>query len=224
LNFLSHYYHESPSNDPYFVAGVILPDILSNYSHRSGEVVKLFVHKLQDPDSPEQESLQRGVKRHYEIDGYFHESRFFEENTAAISSLIKTRDFSCFEKRLYAVSHVMLEIMLDRKILIEDRAACENMYSMLEKVNSEEITNLIKQNTVASKPEEVREHFDRFRSLKFIYDYTFDLRLVELMNGLNKRLGNKAFSENDRELFKLTIHDIENTLFPQNFPKFPTDS
>ena len=208
MNFLSHYYHESPSNDPYFVAGVILPDILSNYSHRSGEVVKLFVHKLQDPDSPEQESLQRGVKRHYEIDGYFHESRFFEENTSAISSLIKTRDFSCFEKRLYAVSHVMLEIMLDRKILIEDRAACENMYSMLEKVNSEE----------------VREHFDRFRSLKFIYDYTFDLRLVELMNGLNKRLGNKAFSENDRELFKLTIHDIENTLFPQNFPKFPTDS
>ena len=224
MNFLSHFYHEVPCSDPYFVAGVILPDILSNYSHRSGEVVKLFVHKLQIPDSPEQESLQKGVKRHYEIDGYFHESLFFEENTKAISSLIKTRDFGCFEKRLYAVSHVMLEIMLDRKILTEDRAACENMYDMLEKVNSEEITRLIKLNTEATKPEEVTEHFERFRSLKFIYDYTFGLRLVELMSGLNKRLGNQAFSENDRELFKLTIHDIENTLFNQKFPKFPTDS
>jgi len=224
LNFLSHYYHETPCDDPYFVAGVILPDILSNYSHRSGEVVKLFVHKLQIPDSKQQESLQNGVKRHYEIDGYFHESQFFEQNTKSISSLIKTRDFDCFEKRLYAVSHVMLEIMLDRKILTEDIGACENMYFMLEKVNSEEVTRLIKLNSAASKPEEVREHFDRFRSLKFIYDYTFDLRLVELMNSINKRLGNKAFSEKDRELFKLTIHDIENTLFPQKFPKFPTDS
>ncbi len=118
----------------------------------------------------------------------------------------------------------MLEIMLDRKILMEDRAACESMYSILEKVNSEEITSLIDQNTTATKPQEVTEHFDRFRSLKFVYDYTFDLRLVELMNSINKRLGNKAFSENDRELFKLTIHDIENTLFPQKFPKFPSDS
>lgn len=187
-------------------------------------MVKLFVHKLQIPDSKEQESLQKGVKRHYEIDGYFHASQFFEENTKTISSLIKTRDYSCFDKRLYAVSHVMLEIMLDRKILIEDRASCEKMYTLLDMVDSNEITKLIELNSEASKPADVREHFNRFRSLKFIYDYTFDERLVQLMSDLNKRLGNQPFDQKDRELFKLTIHDIENTLFLQKFPKFPTDS
>ena len=223
MNFLSHFYHELPCSDPYFAAGVVLPDILSNYSHRTGEVVKLHENKFVEPDSEAQTSLLKGVKRHYTIDGYFHESEFFARNTEAISHHFKKRDYACFEKRLYAVSHVMLEIMLDRKILMEERSACVKMYTLLDWVDKKEVSKLVALNSPASEPDAVAEHFDGFRVRKFVYDYAEEDRLTELMNSINKRLGNKAFSMQDRELFKLTIHDIENTLFPQKFPKFPTD-
>jgi hypothetical protein len=36
MNFISHYYHELPVADDYFIAGVVLPDILSNFSKRHG--------------------------------------------------------------------------------------------------------------------------------------------------------------------------------------------
>ncbi len=224
MNFLSHFYHELPVNNPYFVAGVILPDILSNYSYRNGEVVKLHVNKLIAPDSNAQAALQRGIKKHYEVDAFFHESTFFQNNTSSITKVLSGLDFACFEKRMYAVSHVLLEIMLDRKILLEDIGSCDIFYAMLEDVNPDEIEILIRNNTSASDASSVATHFKAFRESKFVYDYTNDVRLEQIMNSISKRLGNKPFNENDKELFKIAIDDIQNTLFSQKFPIFRADS
>lgn len=224
MNYLSHFYHELPVNDPYFVAGVILPDILSNYSYRNAEVVKLHVNKLIAPDSNAQAALQRGVKKHYEVDAFFHESTFFHNNTSAITKVLSGLDFACFEKRMYAISHVLLEIMLDRKILLEDKGSCDIFYALLQDVNPNEIEILMSKNSNASNPALVASHFKGFREAQFIYDYTNDMRLEQIMNSINKRLGNKPFNENDKELLKIAIHDIQNALFNQKFPIFQADS
>ncbi|MFI5170783.1 MAG: hypothetical protein ACHQFW_00245 [Chitinophagales bacterium] len=224
MNFLSHFYNETPCEDPYFAAGVILPDILSNYSGRSGELVKLHPNKLADSRLPQINSLINGVKRHYAVDEYFHGSQFFQKNTAEISLEIKKRDFKCFDKRLYAVSHVFLELMLDRKLLIQEKWSCDLMYFLLDKVDLSFINQFIRDNTGASDPSKPAQFFNRFRTIKFVYDYTDDSRLGELINSINQRLGNPPFQNEDKSQFTLTIHDIENIILPQKFPKFPTDS
>lgn len=224
MNFLSHFYHELPCNDPYFAAGVILPDILSNHSYRTGEVIKLFPEKIEDSDLVEISSLIKGVKKHYQVDAYFHESEYFKKNTDSITAVLKKNNINSFEKRLYAISHVLLEIMLDRKILIEDRGCCDLLYSLLEEVDTDYIATLMKTNTKASDPASVAKHFAGFRAARFLYEYTSDERLADLINNLSHRLGNKHFSPTDRDQFKFAIYDIENAILKQKFPKFPVDS
>jgi hypothetical protein len=224
LNFLSHFYHEHPVSDPYFAAGIILPDILSNYSHRAGIVVKLHPQKLKFADQSQLNALTAGVIQHHRVDGFFHESTFFEENTAAITARLLLDDFSCFNKRLYAISHVLLELLLDRKILIENRDYCDEMYAMLESVEPVAISALVALNTENGQASGVGNHFKVFTEHKFVYDYMEDARLVGIMNGINTRLGNPAMSTTDKHHFKNAIHDLEKTILSQKFPKFPTDS
>jgi hypothetical protein len=106
MNFLSHFYHELPCDDAYFTAGLVLPDILSNYSFRSGEVVKVHVAKLPVDRSGSVASLIDGIKQHYSVDGLFHSSGFFDTNVAMIRQLILGAGISSVERRLYAFAHV----------------------------------------------------------------------------------------------------------------------
>ena len=224
MNFLSHFYHEYPIADAYFAAGVILPDILSNYSLRSGVVVKLHPQKMKLTDQQQLNALTAGVRRHHLVDGYFHESLFFATNTAAITERLLAENFSCFNKRLYAISHVLLELLLDRKILTENRDYCDEMYAMLESVEHSAISALVALNTTNGQASGVGQHFKVFTEHKFVYDYIEDARLIGIMNGINTRLGNPAMTATDKHQFKNAIHDLEKTILNQKFPKFPTDS
>lgn len=224
MNFLSHFYHDFPISDPYFAAGVILPDILSNYTYRTGEVVKLHPQKLVYTDIPELAALTNGVKQHYFVDGHFHESAFFEENTALITERIKQGEFDCFNKRLYAISHVMLEIVLDRVLLSQYPDICENLYDMINRVETQYVSRLVEINTAASDPNSIGTHFRVFRERRFLFDYAYDERFTGIINGINIRLGNPPMTENEQNRFKNVIHDIEKTIHSQKFPKFRTDS
>jgi hypothetical protein len=224
LNFLSHFYHEHPVTDAYFAAGVILPDILSNYSYRSGVVVKLHPHKLKVATAPELISISEGIKKHHIVDGYFHESAFFADGTAAISERLLADNFTCFQKRLYAISHVLLELLLDRKILMENIGICDTMYQVLDSVENSAISALVEYNTANNQSAGVAKHFKTFIDHKFVYDYLEDARLVGIMSGINTRLGNTPMTTTDKHNFKNAIHDLEKTILSQKFPKFPLDS
>ncbi len=223
MNFLSHFYHEIPVNDPYFTVGLILPDILSNYSFRNRETVKLHAAKIADSDDEEILSLSRGVRRHYEVDGFFHESEFFDRNVEAIKQMILPLHLPPFEHRLYAFAHVALEIILDRTILLQQPQVCDQMYALLAEAEPKMITEFISINTAASSPAGVAEHLQKFIEHKFLYDYLDDDRLLELLGRINSRLGNPMFTASDKRLIQPVIHDIEKTLLAQKFPKFRTD-
>lgn len=224
MNFLSHFYHEHPVTDAYFAAGVILPDILSNFSHRSGIVVKLHPQKLKIATEPELISLSYGIKKHHIVDGYFHESAYFADGTAAISERLLADNFTCFPKRLYAISHVLLELLLDRKILIENIGICDTMYQLLDSVENIAIVDFVDHNTANNQSVGIAKHFKTFIEHKFVYDYLEDARLVGIMSGINSRLGNPPMTVNDKHNFKNAIHDLEKTILSQKFPKFPLDS
>lgn len=224
MNFLSHYYHEWPCDDPYFAAGLVLPDILSNFSYRNGRVVKLHPWRMAEPGNAVQASLTAGVKQHYAVDEAFHPSSFFEENTGMIKQMMAEYPFECFPRRRYAVEHVLLEIVLDRAILRQAEEVCHSLYSMLDRVLLEPMAELMAANTDETDPAAVARHFDRFRMERFIYDYTDDHRLVGLLGHINSRLGNPAMTAGDKEHLKALIYATENALLQQKFPKFRTES
>lgn len=224
MNFLSHYYHELPCDDPYFTAGLMLPDILSNYSHRAGKAIKLHPWRLAEPDSEKMKRLTEGVKQHYAVDAAFHPSDFFVQNTHFIRGLMADYPFTCFPRRGYAIEHILLEIILDRRLLNADNRVCDNMYAVLDRVEEHIVADLMELNGHNGHSAGAAQHFSRFRRQKFVYDYTFDERLVELIGHINLRLGNPPLTDIDRKHLLSLIYAIENALSHQKFPKFRTDS
>lgn len=223
MNFLSHFYNEQPCSEPYIIAGVILPDILSNYSYRSGEVIKLHAGKLVETQDSNFAELSAGVQKHYAADDAFHESDFFHSNVDMIRDIVHRHGLKHVEKRLYALAHVMLEIMLDRKLLVENSHTCDELYRLINEVDLARLEGFMALNHHAAHAAGVARHFGGFREVKFIYDYTDDGRLMELLGRINQRLGNNLFTPEDKTSFKAVIHDIEKALLSQKFPKFRTD-
>ncbi len=224
MNFLSHYRHELPCEDPYFAAGLMLPDILSNYSHRAKKAIKLHPWRLAEPDSEAGRRLAKGVRQHYAVDEAFHPSDFFVQNTHFIRGLMADYPFDCFPRRAYAIEHILLEIILDRTILRSDPDICDQLYDLLDTVEEAEIAGLLEVNGHNGHSKGAASHFDRFRMQRFIYDYTIDYRLVELVGQINRRLGNPPLTDKDRRHLKELIYAIENSLHHQKFPNFRTDS
>lgn len=223
MNFLSHFYHEYPVHEPYYAAGVILPDILSNYSSRNKEIVKIHADKIQIADNSAFILLRAGVKNHYAIDKAFHESDFFFKHTKHISNKIRSKEFSCFEKRLYAFSHVFLEMMLDRIILLQKREVCDTFYHLLNLTDSHKIGAFVSENTGTLHSEKIAEHLKGFCRARFLYDYLYDDVFIQIAESINRRLGNKPFSPSDSTYFKHLIYDLQEELLSENFPKFSTD-
>lgn len=223
MNFLSHFYHEAPVHDPGFATGIILPDILSNYSFRARETVKVHPAKIRDYENEQLYALSDGVRRHYEVDGLFHGSAYFEKNVEAIKQYLLPLGIPPFEHRLYAFAHVALEIILDRCLLLQDRSICDRFYAILAMTDFQVITQFIADNTQASNPSAVTLHLQKFIEHKFLYDYLDNDRLLDLLSRINARLGNPMFTHSEKLLIQPVIHDIEKTLLAQKFPKFSTD-
>lgn len=224
MNFLSHYYHETPVSDPYFVAGVIMPDLLSNYSKRFGRKVRLNPAKLMDGKSEYAASLSAGIRQHYFVDAFFHDSPYFDEMTSLIEQKIKAVDFQCFERRLFAFSHVFLELMMDRAILVQDQQICHDLYDCLAQVHLPELESFFRDQQLHEDAAGLASHLDVFTGKRFLYHYADDQRLLMILDALNSSFGNPAFSAGDKYQLTHIIHDLETTLTNENFPKFPADS
>jgi hypothetical protein len=224
MNFLSHYYHEAPVSDPYFVAGVIMPDLLSNYSKRYGRKIRLNPAKLIDANSNAAASLSAGIRQHYFVDGFFHDSPYFEEMTGLIEVKIKALDFQCFDRRLFAFSHVFLELMMDRALLVQDIQICHDMYNLLADVHLQELETFFMDQQIQEDASAIAAHLQVFTDKRFIYHYADDTRLLMILDALNSSFGNPAFTAVDKTQLTHIIHDLETTLTNENFPKFPADS
>jgi hypothetical protein len=224
MNFLSHFYHELPTNDPYLVAGVIMPDILSNYTKRYGERVRLHPAKLKESEQPELASLYKGVQQHYFVDKHFHDSAYFDESTDWIERRALELDFKCFDRRLFAFSHIFLELMMDRVILLSEPKVCDAMYQLLEQAEIGVVSDFFKWQNVTSSPDKVSEHLHTFVQRKFVYHYADDQRLIMILDSMNTGFGNPPCNENDKTHLTTLIHDTEATLLLKKFPTFHGES
>lgn len=220
MNFLSHYFHELPCDNSYFICGVILPDILSNFSKRIGHKIRVNPNKILTVENDEIMSIGKGIKQHYFVDKFFHESDYFKTNTAIIDEKIQQLDFDAIERRRFAFSHVLLEMMMDRCLLIQDNSIADSLYRQLDKINPEVLQEFLNTNSNYPHHEATIHHFDQFRNLKFIYHYADIPRFTGIMDSLNQSIGNPPFNNKDKDQLKILIHQMESVLLIATFPNF----
>ncbi|MFK7970650.1 MAG: hypothetical protein AB8F95_09790 [Bacteroidia bacterium] len=143
MNFLAHYYLDNQSKDSLFVIGLVTPDLVSLYSRdvrfRERDINLALQGKTL---SVEQYSLLKGVKRHFEADGIFHDSPFFKKESSRIARNLRETFPQYDVARSFFVGHVLFELCIDRILMKLHPGLVDRFYEHFRHYNLEALTGL----------------------------------------------------------------------------------
>lgn len=185
MNFLSHYYLDRHIGNDYFVVGVCTPDLLSIFN-REVRIKSKKMHHFRG--TTEFDFFQTGVERHFEADKIFHSSLFFQEECRYIS-LNLHEIFGAKEiKRSFFVSHILLELMLDKVLIKRDSQLVDGFYYHFKQVALHQIVEMTEK--MAERELAAYSAFlQRFLQHQYLYHYSEYAYIVFVLRRLLRRVG-----------------------------------
>jgi hypothetical protein len=183
MNFLSHYYLHYDLNDPFFTVGLTAPDLISLMGNHS-RVTEKFILNYPDPD-PKALSFLAGMLIHIEIDQFFHRSDFFKKYTDVYQDEYQ---LFCGEILPHHLSHILLEIMIDRILLLNDHSLADGFYHLFRHFQFEDLIPIFSH----------LNHFDdkrfiiftgKVRNSTFIKDYSDYHKIREILLRISRSTG-----------------------------------
>lgn len=209
LNYLSHYFCEYPDQRPYFVLGLILPDLVRELEPRK---IRFVPEELQTALDQRGHDLNEGIIRHLQVDEMFHQSNFFHEKVAQIKDWLLRYEYETIPSRIPVFAHVLLELMIDRVLILRDPRPMEDFYTLLEQVEEEALAHYFEQNGLVQQPSAVYRRVRYFCKDRFLYRYTDNAMMLYALNVLNQKVGQPVISEQDEALLLDTIERTESML------------
>lgn len=199
MNFLSHYtvHHNS---EPVFNFGLLFPDFLGIISR--GYKLKQFKKDFGSKNT----HFLNGIAHHELADALWHESIFFREKCAGIKKILN--DFGFVDKpfRPFFMSHVMLEILLDRTIVLKEERLTDDMYTSLEAVEKELIENI---NEIHPATREFGRFFANFRSNRYVFSYGSNEMFIYALNRLFSRVNHPQLIFEDDSQRDNFVHKLD---------------
>ncbi|MGB0430683.1 MAG: hypothetical protein ACPGLV_09435, partial [Bacteroidia bacterium] len=157
MNFISHFYcHRATS--PIHNFGLHFPDFIGIVDRN----LKLNTY-LGGYDLKNQQFLL-GIKNHLKADEIWHNHTFFKAKTRLIKEVLKQYGISDKPYRPFFMTHVMLEILLDRAIIRYEKQVAEDMYLSLEKCDDVFLNTLFKDADISKK---FMRFFNNFRTKRY---------------------------------------------------------
>lgn len=178
MNFLSHHTVHAIEN-PEFNFGLLFPDFLGiiSRSYKLKQFKKDF--------SKERPSLLLGIAHHELADGIWHESSFFKNKCSLIKSVLASYGFNERPFRPFFMSHVMLEILLDRAIVQASEDHADQMYRSLDAIDTDLIQQISRVNEATA---EFGKFFASFRSNRYVFSYADNEMFIYALNRLFSRV------------------------------------
>lgn len=136
MNFLSHYFLHKDDDDNYFTVGLTLPDIITLHN-RNVRLTEKFLDSILTSNKNEI-SLINGMRLHIKIDQWFHRSVFFKEKIIYLQDQYYNSNGK--ENIAFYYAHILLEILIDRYLLINYPLIADDFYNSYKKFD---FTNII---------------------------------------------------------------------------------
>ncbi len=171
MNFVAHYFLDRHRRESDFAIGVATPDLMSIYN--AGLRVKYHhVYGIEDSvKNGEHGTFFNGVIRHFEVDRIFHSSEFFFQETRWFSSKLAEALHQETIPRKFFVSHVLLELILDKVLIREHPGILDEYYNHFDNADNKVIRLATESVTGHSLPN--YENFLRkFRENEYLFHYT----------------------------------------------------
>ncbi len=204
MNFISHYKIDQ-ERETNFCLGTVLPDLMRVPLPK----LKLFgASKNMITNSKEEELLLKGMRKHFEVDKYFHNSEFMKIHTSTLK-----RDFlkNSLEKngiKLFFVTHILCEMLLDRVLLLNEPNLGNNFYAMLESSKPSDVSRLLNKNSMYDA-KKFTQFFEQFRSARYLFSYLEIEGLFYALNRICKGVGTQSFGPEDFDAFKSSVEETE---------------
>lgn len=206
MNFLSHYFIHRQHANPYFTLGKILPDMLRQF----GPTNKL--RNAANPVSPsrDMEWLEKGVHVHLETDRLFHRSPFFDAKSNRIKHLLRQEHI--FRKFRYFYAHLLLELIIDRLLIINHRKAANLFYHHLDTVQKATISAYFRYKGLSINEGKFFQHLKRFTDSQYLYNYLQNEGLVFALERTAHLAGLPLFEKSDKSKLINNIDYLEATI------------
>ncbi len=129
-----------------------------------------------------------------------------------LNEALKHAGFSHAVERKWFLSHILLELFVDRAIVRSFPSFVDDFYDSLNKVEDELLIEYLKTYHIEGL-EGFLKNFDHFRSMKYIYYYTDNNKFVYSLNRIMLRAGLNELNDSDLNILRETVIDLEKKHF-----------
>ena len=188
MNYFAHafdFLDEDPK--PFFLAGLAVPDWM-NVVDRKIKTRSAAARKFLEQSPPSDEAyLALGIVQHHADDLWFHESPVF--NTLCLEFTVELRDLLAPDPgfRPSFLGHILVELLLDDFLIRRYPQKIDLYYELLDQLDPMKVEDTVSR--IAGRPVEKMHWFvERFREIRFLYDYSSDEKLLRRLNQVMQRV------------------------------------
>jgi hypothetical protein len=184
MNYFAHGY--AFLDDPYFLVGTAVPDWLSVIDRRMRARSKRARQFVEDKDR-RIAAIAAGVVRHHHDDHWFHRTRAFAELHLQLSADIRELLPADDGFRPSFLGHILVEILLDATLIAESPARLGAYYAAIAQADPQLVNDTV--NRLATRESRLLVDFiPKFCSVRFLYDYVEDEKLLWRLNHVMRRV------------------------------------
>lgn len=191
MNFLSHFYFDRYTANPYVVTGTVLPDLIKN----ADKNWNLHPEKKADLFN-ENEALGHlliGWQRHLAVDLAFHSSAFFTTKTNELKQqLIPLLDKSPVRPSFLA--HIGIELLLDHLLIVQGKINVHQFYHHLEQVSLNHLGLFITKCGITHH-DHFFKFYNSFKSSRYLFSYQKIENISYALQRICMRLWEHPFAE-----------------------------
>ena len=203
MNYLSHYYFDSVEDNKYYNLGLILPDLARSH------IAKLRINPYKNIEFTTHEisSINKGCNKHFASDRKFHNWMKFVELTSKATDMIRESGDKDIN-RDYFITHILVEVLLDKILLDQNPNLAEDFYDM---INSVEMDWMLKYMRYAGLQDDElwKGQHRRFMKAGFLRNYTSTENVVGAVEQVAMKTGLVELNDDQRNLLIEICETIE---------------
>jgi len=208
MNFLSHFYFERKLNDPHRTLGAVLPDLLRNMDRD----LRIFPEKEAERYMQDEKmaKILKGWTRHIATDNFFHNNVFFLDKTRQLKAHL-TPVVIGTPIRTSFLSHIALELLLDRLLLNDSWLHENDFYQQLQDVDKQSLINFLKLSGI-KEPDLFITYFNSFIADRYLGSYRNMAKIAYALDQICKRFWPQGLNDEKKLQLTAALNNYEGDL------------
>jgi len=183
---------------PYFLAGTAVPDWLS-IADRKVRMRSRRVEPFADGSDSIQAQVAAGVLQHLHDDQWFHQTRAFIEESAALGRLFRELLGPEDGFRPGFLGHICLELILDGLLVERDPPRLDAYYAAIDSIDAAAIQQAVNRMGKA-ETDRLEPMLPLFQREQFLRDYVEVDRLLYRLNQVMRRIKLKQLPDEAQDV------------------------